>query len=107
MQSAGQDGPQPFVTPRALETDEIPGIVEQFRSAAENAKEAGFDGVEVHAANGYLLDQFLRDGSNTRTDAYGGPVDNRARRLPAGPLQGVALPSRLGYTARLLLGIRP
>ncbi|MDH3703844.1 MAG: alkene reductase [Alphaproteobacteria bacterium] len=75
------DGLQPFVTPRALETDEIPGIIEQFRTAAENAKEAGFDGVEVHAANGYLLDQFLRDGSNRRTDAYGGPVDNRARLL--------------------------
>jgi N-ethylmaleimide reductase len=69
------------VTPRALETIEIPGIVDDFRQAAENAKQAGFDGVEVHAANGYLLDQFLRDGSNHRTDAYGGPVENRARLL--------------------------
>ena len=73
------DGLQPFVTPRALETDEIPGIVEQFVTGAENALAAGFDGVEVHAANGYLLDQFLRDGTNTRTDAYGGSIENRAR----------------------------
>ena len=57
----------------------LPGIVEQFRRAAENAKEAGFDGVELHGANGYLLDQFLRDGSNKRTDAYGGSIENRAR----------------------------
>ncbi len=75
------DGLQPFVTPRALETFEIPGIVDDFRQAAENAKQAGFDGVEVHAANGYLLDQFLRDGSNHRTDVYGGPIENRARLL--------------------------
>ncbi len=75
------DGLQPFVTPRALELAEIPGIVEDYRQAAENAREAGFDGVEVHAANGYLLDQFLRDGSNHRTDAYGGPVENRAQLL--------------------------
>ena len=75
------DGLKPFVTPRALDLDEIPGLVEDFRRAAENAKEAGFDGVEVHAANGYLLDQFLRDGTNKRQDAYGGPVENRARLL--------------------------
>ncbi len=75
------EGPQPFVTPRALATDELPGIVEQYRVAAKNAQAAGFDGVEVHAANGYLLDQFLRDGSNHRNDAYGGSVDNRARLL--------------------------
>ncbi|MDH3472208.1 MAG: alkene reductase [Rhodospirillales bacterium] len=75
------EGPQPFVTPRALETAEIPGIVAQYRAAAENALAAGFDGVEVHAANGYLLDQFLRDGSNHRRDAYGGPVENRARLI--------------------------
>ena len=67
------------MTPRALETNEIPGIVAQFRTAAENAKAAGFDGVELHGANGYLLDQFLRDGSNRRTDAYGGSIRNRAR----------------------------
>ena len=73
--------PQPFVTPRALDIEEIPGIVFDYRRAAENAMKAGFDGVEVHAANGYLLDQFLRDGTNTRTDDYGGPVENRARLL--------------------------
>jgi N-ethylmaleimide reductase len=75
------DGMRDFVTPRALETAEIPGIVAQFRRAARNALEAGFDGVEVHGANGYLLDQFLRDGSNRRQDAYGGSVENRARLL--------------------------
>ena len=69
----------PYETPRALETEEIPAIVESFRRGAENAKAAGFDGVEIHGANGYLLDQFLQDGSNKRTDAYGGPVENRAR----------------------------
>ncbi len=74
-------GPQPFVTPRALERDEIPGLVEQHRRGARNALAAGFDGVEIHAANGYLLDQFLRDGSNRRDDAYGGPVANRVRLL--------------------------
>jgi 2,4-dienoyl-CoA reductase-like NADH-dependent reductase (Old Yellow Enzyme family) len=68
-----------YETPRALETGEIPGVVEAFRRGAENAKAAGFDGVEIHGANGYLLDQFLQDGSNKRTDAYGGPVENRAR----------------------------
>ncbi|MGF1516718.1 MAG: alkene reductase [Nodosilinea sp.] len=75
------EGMQRFVTPRALELDEIPGIVEQYRQAAKNSLEAGFDGVEIHGANGYLLDQFLRDGTNHRTDAYGGPVENRARLL--------------------------
>ncbi|MCL7707408.1 alkene reductase, partial [Enterobacter kobei] len=63
---------RPYETPRALETHEIPGIVEDFRRAAINAKRAGFDGVEIHAANGYLFDQFLHDGSNQRTDQYGG-----------------------------------
>ena len=66
-------------TPRALELSEIPGVVEQFRLAARNAKAAGFDGVEIHGANGYLLDQFLQDGSNQRTDAYGGSIENRSR----------------------------
>ena len=75
------DGPQPFVTPRALERDEIPGLVEQHRRGARNALAAGFDGVEIQAANGYLLDQFLRDGSNRRSDAYGGSVANRVRLL--------------------------
>lgn len=72
---------QPFVTPRALETEEVPGIVEDYRRAAENAITAGFDGIEIHSANGYLLDQFLHDGSNHRTDQYGGSIENRARLL--------------------------
>ena len=72
---------RPFVTPRALELSEIPGIVAAYRRAAENAQRAGFDGVEVHGANGYLLDQFLQDGSNQRIDAYGGAVENRARLM--------------------------
>jgi len=74
-------GPQPFVTPRALATEEIPRIVEQYRQAAKNALAAGFDGVEVHGANGYLIDQFLHDGSNQRSDRYGGSIANRARFL--------------------------
>jgi 2,4-dienoyl-CoA reductase-like NADH-dependent reductase (Old Yellow Enzyme family) len=69
----------PYETPRALETSEIPGIVEAFRKGAANAKAAGFDGVEIHGANGYLLDQFLQDSTNKRSDRYGGPVENRAR----------------------------
>jgi N-ethylmaleimide reductase len=73
------NGRTKLVTPRALETGELAGIVEQFRRAAENAKAAGFDGVELHGANGYLLDQFLRDSANHRTDAYGGSIANRAR----------------------------
>jgi 2,4-dienoyl-CoA reductase-like NADH-dependent reductase (Old Yellow Enzyme family) len=72
---------RPFVTPRALETDELPGIVAAYRKGAENAKAAGFDGVEVHGANGYLIDQFLQDSTNHRTDAYGGSIENRARLL--------------------------
>lgn len=75
------EGPKSFVTPRALELSELPGIVQGFAEGARRAKEAGFDGVEVHGANGYLLDQFLRDGSNQRTDAYGGTVEKRARLL--------------------------
>lgn len=71
--------PKPYVTPRALETQEIPLIVEEFRKGAENAKRAGFDGVEIHGANGYLLDQFLHDGSNKRLDQYGGSIENRVR----------------------------
>jgi 2,4-dienoyl-CoA reductase-like NADH-dependent reductase (Old Yellow Enzyme family) len=72
---------RPYVTPRALELAEIPAIVDAFRRGAENAKAAGFDGVEVHGANGYLLDQFLQDGTNHRTDAYGGSIENRARLM--------------------------
>jgi len=70
-----------YVTPRALNKSEIPGIVEGFRTGAENAKIAGFDGVEIHGANGYLIDQFLQDGSNHRTDEYGGTIENRARLM--------------------------
>jgi 2,4-dienoyl-CoA reductase-like NADH-dependent reductase (Old Yellow Enzyme family) len=70
-----------YVTPRALETGEIAGIVAAYRKGAENARLAGFDGVEIHGANGYLLDQFLQDKTNKRTDAYGGSVENRARLL--------------------------
>lgn len=70
-----------YPTPRALDTEEIPGIVAAFRKGAENAKLAGFDGVEIHGANGYLLDQFLQDKTNKRADAYGGSVENRARLM--------------------------
>ena len=76
-----EQGMKPFVTPRALTSSDLPGLVEDFRRAAANAKTAGFDGVEIHAANGYLIDQFLRDGTNQRTDAYGGSIDHRARLL--------------------------
>ena len=72
---------KPFVTPRALALEEIPGIVAQFKTGAINSEAAGFDAVHIHGANGYLLDQFLHDGSNHRTDAYGGPIENRARLL--------------------------
>ena len=75
------EGMKPFVEPRALRTEELPGIVEQYRQAARSAHAAGFDGVEIHAANGYLLDQFLRDGTNQRTDNYGGTLENRSRLL--------------------------
>jgi 2,4-dienoyl-CoA reductase-like NADH-dependent reductase (Old Yellow Enzyme family) len=72
---------QPYPIPRALERDEIPHIIEAYRQGAQNALKAGFDGVEIHGANGYLPDQFLRDGTNQRTDDYGGSVENRARFL--------------------------
>jgi N-ethylmaleimide reductase len=75
------EGKQPYVDPHELGDDEVPGIVAGFKKAAENAKAAGFDGVEVHGANGYLLDEFLRDGSNKRTGRYGGSVENRARLM--------------------------
>jgi len=85
IQPAGEaftyDGMQAFVMPRALELNEIPGIIADYVHAAKCAKAAGFDGIEVHAANGYLLDQFLRDGSNQRTDNYGGSLQNRMRLL--------------------------
>jgi N-ethylmaleimide reductase len=75
--------------PRALDTDEIPGLVEDYKNAARKAKEAGFDGAEVHAANSYLLDQFIRDSTNTRTDRYGGSVENRTR-FPIDAIAAVA-----------------
>lgn len=75
------DGKVPYTQARALRTEEIPGIVNDFRRAARNALAAGFDGIQLHAANGYLLDQFMRDNSNHRTDGYGGSVDNRIRLL--------------------------
>ena len=76
---SAESGMVEVLEPRALELDELPGIVEQYRQGARNAKAAGFDGVQIHAANGYLLDQFIRSGSNHRTDAYGGSVENRIR----------------------------
>jgi N-ethylmaleimide reductase len=93
-----ESGMKPAVCPRALELSELPGIVDDYRRAAENALKAGFDGVEVHAANGYLLDQFLRDGANRRTDAYGGSVENRVRLVDE-VVQAVATvcgPDRVG-----------
>ncbi len=85
IKPAGQaftyEGLKDFVTPRALALDEIPDIIEQYRHAAKLAAAAGFDGVEIHAANGYLIDQFLRDNSNQRSDNYGGSITNRSRLL--------------------------
>jgi len=96
-------GPVPYVAPRALALDEIPGIVADYRAAAVNAKAAGFDGVEVHGANGYLLDQFLRDGTNQRTDAYGGPIEHRARLL----LEVVEVVSTVFGAARVGVRLSP
>jgi N-ethylmaleimide reductase len=73
------DGMKDYVTPRPLETEEVPRVVHDYRHAAANARKAGFDGVEIHAANNYLLDQFIRDSTNRRTDRYGGSVENRLR----------------------------
>jgi N-ethylmaleimide reductase len=81
VQAYTANGFEPIPTPRALETDEIPGIVQQYVQGARNALAAGFDAVEVHGANGYLIDQFLRDGTNKRTDQYGGSIENRSRFL--------------------------
>ncbi|MEO1534534.1 MAG: alkene reductase [Planctomycetota bacterium] len=85
--------------PRALETDEIPGIVEDYRRAAQNARAAGFDGVEIHGANSYLLDQFCRDGTNKRTDEFGGPIANRIKfpLMVADAVCDVWGPGRVGY----------
>lgn len=93
-------GKVPYVTPRALEDDEIPTIIAGFQSAAENAKTAGFDGIEIHGANGYLLDEFLRDGSNQRSGAYGGSVENRAR------LMLEVLEATIGVWGRDRVGLR-
>ena len=71
----------PYVVPRALERGEIPGVIDAFHRGAQNAQKAGFDGVELHGANGYLIDQFLQDGTNLRPDEYGGSIENRARLL--------------------------
>ncbi len=89
---------QNYPTPRALELDEIPSVVDAYRRGAANAKTAGFDGVEIHGANGYLLDQFLQDRSNKRTDAYGGAIENRARLMleVADAVAGVWGPGRVG-----------
>ena len=92
------DGKQPYVEARALGLDEIPGIIADYRAAARNALAAGFDGVQIHAANGYLIDQFLRDNSNLRDDAYGGPVENRIRLLRE-VTQAVAAEVGAGRTA--------
>ena len=97
------EGKQPYVMPRALADDEIPGIIAGFRKAAENAKAAGFDGVEVHGANGYLLDEFLRDGANKRTGPYGGSIANRARLL----LEVIAAVSEVFGSDRVGVRISP
>jgi 2,4-dienoyl-CoA reductase-like NADH-dependent reductase (Old Yellow Enzyme family) len=115
-----------YVAPRALNTEEIPDVIQAFRRGAENAKAADFDGVEVHGANGYLIDQFLQDGTNKRDDIYGGGIENRARLLlevtdavvsvwgagrvgvhlaPRGDLHDMGdsdLPATFGYAAREL-----
>ncbi|HEU4408281.1 MAG TPA: alkene reductase [Polyangiaceae bacterium] len=92
------EGKRPFSAPRALEPGEIAGVVAQFAEGARLAQAAGFDGVELHGANGYLIDQFLRDGSNRRSDAYGGSVENRARFLleVTEAVTGVWGPERVG-----------
>ena len=103
------DGKAQFVdvsAPRALDATELPGIVQDYRRAAANAVAAGFDGVEVHAANGYLIDQFLRSGSNQRTDAYGGSVENRARFLQE-VMQGVVAEIGGGRTGIRLSPVTP
>ncbi len=84
--------------PRALELSEIPGIIEDFKRGTENALAAGFDGVEIHGANGYLLDQFAKDGTNKRTDAYGGSIENRAKLMleVSKVVAAVAGPERTG-----------
>ena len=96
-------GKQPYVVPRELRDDELPAIVAGFAKAAENAKAAGFDGVEVHGANGYLLDEFLRDGANQRVGRYGGSVENRARLM----FEVIAAVSRVWGSDRVGLRLSP
>jgi len=103
-QAFTNDGLKDHVTPRALETDEIPAIVEDYRHAAQCAKDAGFDGVEIHSANNYLLEQFIRDTTNHRTDRYGGSIENRLRF----PLEVVAAVTGVwGGGARVGIRISP
>lgn len=92
------EGMKPYPVPRALETSEIPGVVADYAHGAGNAKAAGFDGVEIHGANGYLIDQFLRDGVNKRTDAYGGTIEKRLRFMleVATAVAGAWEPARVG-----------
>jgi N-ethylmaleimide reductase len=97
------NGKVAHVTPRALEDDEIPSIIAGFKAAAVNAKAAGFDGIEIHGANGYLLDEFLRDGSNQRSGAYGGSVENRARLL----LEVLAATSEVWGSDRVGIRVSP
>lgn len=97
------EGKKPYVVPKELEDAELPGIVAGFKKAAENAKAAGFDGVEVHGANGYLLDEFLRDGSNKRSGAYGGSIENRARLM----LEVIAATCEVFGSQRVGLRISP
>jgi 2,4-dienoyl-CoA reductase-like NADH-dependent reductase (Old Yellow Enzyme family) len=94
---------RPYPVPRPLTLDEIAEVVEAYRKGAENAKRAGFDGVELHGANGYLLDQFLQDKSNLRSDAYGGPIENRARLM----LEAVDAAISVFGAARVGLHIAP
>ena len=101
-QAFTKEGMKDHVTPRALETNEIPPIVDDYRKAAANAKAAGFDGVEVHSANNYLLEQFIRDSTNKRTDEYGGSVENRlrSRSPPSTPCWRSGTPSAWACTSR-------
>ena len=100
---SAESGMVDIPTPRALEADELPGVVDQYRKGAENAREAGFDGVEIHAANGYLLDQFIRSDSNHRTDEYGGSVENRLRF----PMMVVEAVKEIWPAARIGIRVSP
>jgi len=104
--ATGQGGFFPTSAPRALDAEELPGIVQAYANAARNAVQAGFDGVEIHGANGYLLDQFLKDGANQRTDAWGGSVENRARLLVQ-VVQAVADAIGAGKTGLRLSPVTP